>query len=410
MRGMTLWLRAWVLAALLGAGCRDEQAGPRHRPPPLPPPLAAQAPAAVPRLLDAAPEDLTFTSGATWAGGAVVYLGSRVVPPKGRPGESLTVSHFFRATALPPHGYRFFAHVVEPATGRMLMNADHEIQGGAMPLERWPVGKVIEDTTRLPLPRITGQIRLVLGFWQGDQRLGVDDAAAHDGENRMLGPLVDVEDTSPLPEYRARKVSKPPAIDGDLADATWTQATPVDLVNSLDGQATSVRTTARLAYDDAHLYVAFDCEDPDIWGTFQKRDEPLYTQEVVEVFLDANADGRTYNELEVSPGNVVFDAYFPARRQGMDLSYDSGMKTAVRVRGTLNDGQDRDQGWTVEMQIPLARLAEVPHVPPRRGERWRFNLYRLEGPSGRQVEGQAFSPLFIGDFHHLPRFGWLVFE
>jgi len=39
-----------------------------------------------------------------------------------------------------------------------------------------------------------------------------------------------------------------------------------------------------------------------------------------------------------------------------------------------------------------------------------FNLYRLEHIERRQVEGQAFSPLFMGDFHNLPRFGWLVFE
>jgi len=64
----------------------------------------------------------------------------------------------------------------------------------------------------------------------------------------------------------------------------------------------------------------------------------------------------------------------------------------------------------VEMQIPFDRLAEVPNIPPKPGERWRFNLYRLEHHDRRTVEGQSFSPLFIGDFHALPRFGWLVFE
>jgi hypothetical protein len=94
----------------------------------------------------------------------------------------------------------------------------------------------------------------------------------------------------------------------------------------------------------------------------------------------------------------------------MDLSWDSGLKSAVKIRGTLNDPSDRDQGWSVEMRIPMARLAEVPHLPPRRGDRWRFNLYRLEHLDRKRVEGQAFSPLFVGDFHYLPRFGWLVFE
>ena len=39
-----------------------------------------------------------------------------------------------------------------------------------------------------------------------------------------------------------------------------------------------------------------------------------------------------------------------------------------------------------------------------------FNLYRLVAIHQRQVEGQAFSPLFQNDFHNLPRFGWLDFD
>ncbi|HEY1907109.1 MAG TPA: carbohydrate-binding family 9-like protein, partial [Myxococcaceae bacterium] len=125
---------------------------------------------------------------------------------------------------------------------------------------------------------------------------------------------------------------------------------------------------------------------------------------------DADADGKTYNEIEVSPHNVVFDAYFPARRQGMDLSWDSGLQSAVKVNGTIDDPSDRDQGWTVEMRIPFARLSSVPHVPPRPGDRWRFNLYRLDLPDRKRAQGQAFSPLFVGDFHAVDRFAWLVFE
>jgi hypothetical protein len=170
-----------------------------------------------------------------------------------------------------------------------------------------------------------------------------------------------------------------------------------------------VRTTARLLYDDQNLYVSFDCEDPNIWGTLFKRDDPIYGQEAVEIFIDADGDQRTYNEIEVSPNNTLFDAYFPERRAGMDLSWDSGTRSAVKFKGTINNPTDRDEGWTVEMAVPYARLAKVPHVPPKKGDQWRFNLYRLDGDAGRQ-QGMAFSPLFVGDFHHLPRFGRLNFD
>ncbi|HZI08435.1 MAG TPA: carbohydrate-binding family 9-like protein, partial [Archangium sp.] len=332
---------------------------------------------------------------------------TRITPVVAAPGQPVQLAHYFEALRALPAGWEFFVHVVYPASGQMMVNADHGFAGGAAPVGSWPLGKVVEDVHTVPMPPAPG--RVVLGFWQGDERLAVDDPNAHMGDNRVLGPQLG-GGPPPLPEYTVRRAAKAPAIDGELDDAVWKAAAPVVLRGSFDGREPSLRTEARLAYDDQHLYVAFDVEDPDVWGTLRERDAPIYEQEVVEIFLDANADGRTYNEMQVSPHNVHFDAYFPARRQGMDLSWDSGMRTAVKVRGTLDNPEDRDEGWRVEMRIPFARLAEVPNVPPKKGDRWRFNLYRLEHVGRQQVEGQSFSPLFVGDFHALPRFGWLVFE
>ena len=385
---------------LLATSCRDEQAGPKPRTKALPPPTQA-------RVLEAAPADLTYRSGATFGGGAVRYLGTRITPVVAAPGQPVQLAHYFEALRALPAGWEFFVHVVDPASGQMMVNADHGFAGGAAPVGSWPLGKVVEDVHTVPMPPAPG--RVVLGFWRGNERLPVDDPKAHSGDNRVLGPELG-GGLPVLPEYTARRAAKAPVIDGELNDAVWKAAAPVVLRGSFDGRQPSLRTEVRLAYDDQHLYVAFDVEDPDLWGTLRKRDEPIYEQEVVEVFLDANADGRTYNELQVSPHNVTFDAYFPARRQGMDLSWDSGMTTAVKVRGTLDNPADRDEGWRVELKIPFARLAEVPNIPPKKGDRWRFNAYRLEHVERRQVEGQSFSPLFVGDFHALPRFGWLVFE
>jgi len=382
-----------LLFALSLCACRDEQAGPRARAP-----AASSASAPKPAL--------TFSSGASFGGGALRYLGARVVPLAAEPGAPLRVTHVFVPLKPLPAGFKLFVHLVDARTGQMVSNDDHPL---AAPLESWPMGKPFEDTHDILLPPGVASARVLLGFWQGDVRLPVDQPQAQDGQNRMMGPLLESLAAS-LPEYRVTRALPPPVIDGVLDDVAWKHATPVTLVNSLDGSPGRVRTTARLLWDDKYLYVSFDCEDPDVWGTFTKRDEPLYTQEVVEIFIDADGDGRTYNEIEVSAANVLFDAYFPERRQGMDLSWDSGALTAVTVQGTLNDASDRDEGWRVEMRIPFDRLAAVPHVPPRPGDRWRFNLYRLEHHGRRDVEGQAFSPPRVGDFHALNRFAWLVFE
>jgi len=384
------WTITLLCLGLLVPACRDEQAGPRPRP---------RAPASA----VAEPGSVQ----GTWAGGAIEYLGTRVDRGRDQRGqEAVRLTHVFEATKRLPPGWQIFVHIVDARTGQMVANGDHP---PPVPLEQWTVGQPVTDVQVVSLPPGAPELRVLLGFWHDDQRLPVDQPSAQDGEQRMLGPTIG-GGLPPVPEAHVRRTATPPKIDGVLDDATWQNATPLTLVNSFDGRPAPLRTTVRLAWDDHALYVAFDCEDPDVWGTFTKRDEPLYTQEVVEIFIDADADGRTYDEIEVSPHNVVFDAYFPAPRQGMDLSWDSGLESAVKVDGTIDDPSDRDRGWTVEMRIPFDRLHSVPHLPPRPGDRWRFNLYRLDLPDRKNQQGQAFSPLFVGDFHAVNRFAWLVFE
>jgi len=346
---------------------------------------------------------------ATWGGGAIRYLGTRVERGRNERGQdAVRLTHQFEATRQLEPGWQIFVHFVDAKTGQMLGNGDHP---PPLPLEQWPVGKPMQDVQVLALPPGAPEIQVLLGFWHDDQRLPVDQPEAQDGQQRMRGPVIGgAPATPPVPEAHVRKTATPPKIDGVLDDPAWQAATLLTLVDSLDGRPTQLRTTARLTWDAEALYVAFDCEDPDVWGTFRNRDDPIYTQEAVEIFIDADADGKTYDEIEVSPHNVVFDAYFPARRQGMDLSWDSGIQSAVKVDGTIDDASDRDHGWTVEMRIPFARLHSVPRLPPQPGDRWRFNLYRLEMPDRKNAQGQALSPLFVGDFHAVDRFAWLVFE
>ena len=133
---------ALLLSLMAIAGCRDEQAGPKNR---AVPPQSLSG-----NLLDSAPQ-LTFQSGGTWEQGAITYLGSRA-PPVVEPGKRVLLAHYFQARAKPPPGFGLFVHVVDAATGQLVVNADHEIQDGRLPLESWPIGKVIEDVHAVPIP------------------------------------------------------------------------------------------------------------------------------------------------------------------------------------------------------------------------------------------------------------------
>ena len=172
------------------------------------------------------------------------------------------------------------------------------------------------------LPQGAGDLRVLLGFWHDDQRLPVDAPAPQDGTQRMVGPLI--RGAPGVPEIHVRRTASAPRIDGVLDDAAWSAAAPLTLVDSLDGSKPELRTIARLSWDDQALYVAFECEDPDVWGTLRQRDEPLYTQDVVEVFLDADADGRTLQRDRGQPAERALRRLLPGPPPGMDLSWDSG--------------------------------------------------------------------------------------
>jgi hypothetical protein len=405
-------LTSVAMVAVVLVGCRDEQAGPRprgNRPPP-PGEAPAAAPSGAIRTLDALPGPLNFPSTASWAGGAVKYLGSQLDPKNPAPGQPVTLKHYFRADGQQPQGYRFFVHVVDGNSGQMLGNMDHELQNGAAMLGTWPQGKVIEDVQQIAMPNYPGTMQLLMGFWRGEERLTADLPPTHDGNHRVFGPKLEGPQAS-VPEYKAPRAAKPPTIDGKLDDAQWAAAPEVTLTTSFDGKEAQRKTRMRVVWDDTNVYVGFDCVDPDISGTLRKKDDPLYTQGVVEVFFDADADGATYNELQVSPHNVNFDAQFVARRSDLEtaMKWESGMKSAVNVRGTLDDDKP-DEGWSAELQIPIANLSKVPRVPPQKGDKWRFNAYRIDFEKSQQVEFQSYSPLFVGDFHALPRFAWLIFD
>jgi hypothetical protein len=82
---------------------------------------------------------------------------------------------------------------------------------------------------------------------------------------------------------------------------------------------------------------------------------------------------------------------------------------AVKAGGTLNDSADDDTGWTAELALPFKTLTEGGGVPPKAGDEWRANFFRVDVTKGKPAYS-AWSPPLRGDFHALDRFGSVVFE
>jgi hypothetical protein len=213
-----------------------------------------------------------------------------------------------------------------------------------------------------------------------------------------------------LPVYEVRRTAKPIKVDGKLDDAAWTIAPAVgEFVNNSDGSESQYKTEARVLYDDNFLYFSFRCADDNIWSTMRRRDQHLWDEEVVEVFLQADPGQPSYIELEVNPLGTMLDIYLLSARK--PLHYESWnsqkLQWAVQVDGTI-DGKGGDRGWTCEIALPMEDIVTAPHRPPQQGDRWRMNLYR--GEQLPKPAGLAWSPTLQDDFHIPRRFGEIVFR
>jgi carbonic anhydrase/acetyltransferase-like protein (isoleucine patch superfamily) len=258
------------------------------------------------------------------------------------------------------------------------------------------------------------------GTRSGDQTFG--RSGSDESEPVFVGPdgvpakrVEPARTPVPLtPVYRCHRVRTPVEIDGALDEAAWMVAEPASAFILSDGSGPPrFPTEAHLCWDEANLYIAFSCQDTDIWGTYTQRDEPLYDEEVVEIFLCPTGNLQHYFEFEISPRNTVFDAkVFSPELDRRTLLLDkewnaAGMRTAVRVAGTLGRRDDHDLGWIAEIAIPFADLGLAG--PPAPNEQWRMNLFRIE--RGEVEEFSAWSPTLKSppDYHVPSRFGTLVF-
>lgn len=347
----------------------------------------------------------------------LTYLGLDIDTETVTPGKAFTLTHYWKVNKPLGDDWRIFIHLEAPGTKKSHLNADHVPIGGKYPVHIWKAGEIIRDIHRVSVPQSwsADAVEIYVGAWKGPLRLKVTKGPK-DNENRVFAVKLPTEAAAP-PERKkvvAQKVKNGAVkLDGKLDEKVWKNAPSTGaFVRTLDGGPVDEKTSAKLLWDDKNLYIAFEVEDKDVWTTLDKHDDKLWTQEAVEVFIDADGDGKSYIEVQANPKGTTFDSYLPSYRQNNN-DWESNVKVAVKVDGTVDNRSDKDTGWVVEMAIPLEAAKglekDVKNVPPKVGTEWRVNLYRLDSPAGRGQVAMGWSPPLVGDFHALDKFGVLIF-
>ncbi|MDX1583861.1 MAG: carbohydrate-binding family 9-like protein [Thermoanaerobaculia bacterium] len=204
-----------------------------------------------------------------------------------------------------------------------------------------------------------------------------------------------------LPELRVRRVEGPVT--------PWfmpEKASAANLVDSVTGELCRLTTSISVYRDAERLFVSFSMEDEGIVASRYERDDDLWKEDVVEIFL-APRDLEHYFELEVNPLGTLFDARvsFPGPTRAtmtVDKSWDCpGFAGAVKIVRTTDEEQ-----MSIFVTIPFSCLGDSPG----RGDRWRANFFRIDRSSVGDTFA-AWSPTFSNppDFHVPSRFGHLLF-
>ena len=196
-------------------------------------------------------------------------------------------------------------------------------------------------------------------------------------------------------QYAVQRALEPIVVDGKLDEFSWERAHQINRFERILNEYDEVLfpTRAKMLWDGDYFYFAFVCQDADMWAIYDQEDDPMWSEEVVEVFIDPDGDGKRYLELEVNPLNAVVDLLIYSVSPEWHSSKDwdiAGLKTAVRAHGTVNDSLALDQGWTAEIAIPWAAMADsvTGGARPAAGDTWRLNLYRIERKGGRTLQGR----------------------
>ncbi len=223
-----------------------------------------------------------------------------------------------------------------------------------------------------------------------------------------------------LPVYIVKKTNSSITIDGKLDEKSWQDADTTShfVILGTTNTKPATITWAKLLWDDTYLYVGMYCQDKNIWATLTTRDAPLYTEDVVEVYLDPDGDGLNYIELEVNPLNTIMDLWMdkPWSDGGVGtFSWNfSNIHTAVQVNGTIADSTDVDSCWTCEMALPFSEmqfLAPSMHYPPINNDLWRANLYRFDRGTPAVTAHEETGWSQTGGGQHVPdEFGILQFK
>ena len=183
--------------------------------------------------------------------------------------------------------------------------------------------------------------------------------------------------------YIAYHTAETITIDGSAKEASWKKAKPTALFTDIEGtKIPKYKTTVKMLWDEENIYFLAEMEEPHVWGYLKQRDTIIYHNNDFEIFIDPDNDTHHYYEFQINALNTLWDLFLTKPyREGTPVLNDwdaNGFRSAVKVHGTLNNPDDTDKGWSIEIAIPFKVFkTSYYHQNIPEDTFWRMNFSRV---------------------------------
>jgi len=183
---------------------------------------------------------------------------------------------------------------------------------------------------------------------------------------------------------RIPKLSGKVQVDGRLSEKVWQEAARFEGFIAMDGKSPATHPTdVRVFQDGTTLWFAFHCRQPNPpIVNHTGRDQEVWMDDSVEIFLDVNATGKRYLHFLVNTAGVVRD------ENGQDPAW-NGEWVAAAV--------PTPDGWSAEVGIPFATIGlDEPGAMPLGLNLCRNDAARKECSSWAGLSGLFHQPEAFG--------------
>lgn len=179
---------------------------------------------------------------------------------------------------------------------------------------------------------------------------------------------------------------------GMPSDEEWEKVPTTTGFSGHDGKLAEVQTFSQILYDKDAIYFRLTMMEPTpalMKTRFEKRDDNLWDDNCIELFLDPEKSAGQFYHFIVNPKGAIYDSNVIGSE---DKSYNSDCTANVK---TLDDR------WIAELKIPLSSL----NTKIDKGDSWKVNIGRNRN-TGDRAENSSWTD---GGFSQPSSFRTVVF-